>query len=78
MKKTILFIGASILLSACSQSTKYEIIDSTGNSHYTDMYNKTSDGCINFREVCQCESGTPVQVILCGSYIIKENQTDQP
>ena len=78
MKKIIL-IGAIVILTSCAHDTKYKIVDSIGDSHYTNLYTKGSDGCIKFQELCGCEEGDDLQnVTLCGSYTITENKSYRP
>jgi hypothetical protein len=78
MKKIIFFIGTILVLSSCVKSGKYKITDSSGRSHSTDQYTKTSDGCIKFQEICGCGEDSKQDVVLCGSYSITENLEYQP
>lgn len=73
MKKLIV-VGTIFIFSSCTQNSKYKIVDSTGNSHYTDSFLKREGGCIEFTEDCLCDSGNSLnKVTLCGSYSITEN-----
>jgi hypothetical protein len=81
MKKIIMFIGISLLLSSCiSNKNKYTITDSNDNTYGTNFYNTTDDGCIMFNDIgCSCgnseEPGIPTR--LCGSYVVVENKINE-
>jgi hypothetical protein len=74
MKKLLFAVIALLVVTSCAKSDKkYEIIDSTGNSYYTDSYQQEGN-CIKFFSDCGCGSGIEKGYVLCGSFSIEENQ----
>jgi hypothetical protein len=75
MKKLLFAILVLLAVTSCANSgdKKYEIIDSRGNSYYTDSYQQEGN-CITFFANCGCGDGTEKGYVLCGSFSIENTK----
>jgi len=74
MKKLILILIASLVVSSCEYSGKhkYLIMDNHGCFYECDFYNKTEDGCIMFNNKPGDDNTPGHPTIICGNYTIKK------
>lgn len=70
MKYILALILVTSLIGCAGMDKKYRI-ENGKNIHYTDNYNKTSEGCIIFQEQCGCAGDNNIRTVtVCGSYEI--------
>ena len=75
MKKLILILTATIVLSSCSEYSgnyKYFIIDNRGMVYECNFYNENEDGCIMFNDRPGKDNTPGTPTILCGNYTIRK------
>ena len=75
MKKLILILTATIVLSSCSEYSgnyKYFIIDNRGMVYECNFYNENEDGCIMFNDRPGTDNTPGTPTILCGNYTIRK------
>lgn len=74
MKKLLFILVCLVLITSCANNDKkYEIIDSRGNSYYTNAYQQEGN-CITFFANCGCGDETEKGYVLCGSFSIENTK----
>jgi hypothetical protein len=75
MKNLVLLIFISLVITSCGKQAKYTI-SGEGGQYATDSYTKDANGCIVFKNECNC-GGDPQVVTVCGTYTIIKNSSHE-
>jgi hypothetical protein len=75
MKKIIIFASVALIFASCGKQGKYTI-NSEGGQYMTNSYTKDANGCIVFKNECNC-GGDPQVVTVCGTYTIIKNSSHE-
>lgn len=71
MKKIIILLFVASIFASCGKPAKYTI-NGEGGQYMTNSYTKDANGCIVFKNECNC-GGDPQVVTVCGTYTIIKN-----
>ena len=75
MKKLILILTTSIVVSSCSENSsnyKYVIYDNRGMLYECNLYNENENGCIMFNDRPGKDNTPGHPTMICGNYTIKK------
>jgi hypothetical protein len=75
MKKITILVLAALIFTSCGKQGKYTI-SSEGGQYMTNSYTKDANGCIVFKNECNC-GGDPQVVTVCGTYTIIKNSSHE-